>query len=122
MSDDQLRHKLIWDDAFSIDVAARYLRSLIDKHNLDTNANDTDYKAFIAYAASPEVIESLNSHGWQFTQLRNEAQAGSLPSKISVGTIDTLISRARKYEYWTEQLRLLREVGGLFREPRGILV
>jgi RHS repeat-associated protein len=122
LSDDQLRHKLIWDDAFSIDVAGRYLRSLIDRHNLDSNPNDTDYKAFIAYSASPEVVESLNSRGWQLSQVREEAQAGSAPSGVSVGTIDTLIARAGKYEYWTEQLRLLREVGGLFREPRGILV
>jgi RHS repeat-associated protein len=118
LSDDQLAHKLIWDDEFSMDVAARFLRQRISKFGLDLNSDNsgTRYKGFVAYAASEKSIERLNQYDWQFSALKRDIQRGAV-TDVSESTIDMLITRARKYSYWEPRLALVDEVNpGLFYE------
>lgn len=109
LSDRALLHKLIYDDAFSIAIASRHLRLLIDRHGLASRATDTSYKAFMAYAATDRLVDALNSYEWRFDELWRDVALGRFrvsrrSSEETVRSIETLIDRGRKYAYWENRL------------------
>ncbi len=55
LSDEDLAHRMIWDDRFSVDLAALYLSELIDKYGM------TEKGAYLAYALSDPAQEALRS-------------------------------------------------------------